>query len=215
MVQRQFDLADNSALRLTISQYFTPSGRLIQRDYKNEKSKEDYYSDAGEDEAEGDNLNHTAEQDSAKPEYKTSKGRIVYGGGGITPDYIVKQGTITTYTQNLLRKNVFYTYVLSFLDKNGASIKNKFNDLAAFKSGYKINDEMMSKFIEFASGKDVSFNEDEYKKDKEYIISRLKAQIARNYWKNEGWYSVLLTTDDQMLKASTLFNEAKNLANLK
>jgi len=215
LVQRQFDLADNSALRLTISQYFTPSGRLIQRDYKNEKSKEDYYSDAGEDEAEGDNLNHTAEQDSAKPEYKTSKGRIVYGGGGITPDYIVKQGTITTYTQNLLRKNVFYTYVLSFLDKNGASIKNKFNDLAAFKSGYKINDEMMSKFIEFASGKDVSFNEDEYKKDKEYIISRLKAQIARNYWKNEGWYSVLLTTDDQMLKASTLFNEAKNLANLK
>ena len=74
---------------------------------------------------EGDNLNHTAEQDSSRPEYKTGKGRIVYGGGGITPDYIVKSGLITSYTQNLLRKNVFYTFILSYLDKNGAAIKSK------------------------------------------------------------------------------------------
>lgn len=217
LVQRQFDLSDNSALRLTISQYFTPSGRLIQRDYKNKKNKEEYYSDAMQDgeETEGDNLNHTAEQDSAKPEYKTSKGRIVYGGGGITPDYIVKQGTITPYTQNLLRKNVFYTYVLSYLDKNGESIKNKFNNLYDFKSKFIISDELMSKFIDYAASKEVIFNEEEYRKDKDYIISRLKAQIARNYWKNEGWYSVLLNTDDQMNKAITLFKEAKDLANLK
>ena len=113
LVQRQFDLPDNSALRLTISQYFTPSGRLIQRDYKNKKNKEDYYSEMGNDEeVEGDNINHTAEQDSVKPEYKTGKGRIVYGGGGITPDYIVKSDLVTTYTQNLLRKNIFYTFIL-------------------------------------------------------------------------------------------------------
>ena len=53
------------------------------------------------------------------------------------------------------------------------------------------------------------------KKDKDYIASRIKAQIARNYWKNEGWYSVLLSTDDQLNKALTLFNEAKDLAKLK
>ena len=52
-------------------------------------------------------------------------------------------------------------------------------------------------------------------RDRDYIVSRLKAQIARNYWKNEGWYSVLLNTDDQMNKAITLFKEAKDLANLK
>lgn len=216
LVQRQFDLPDNSALRLTISQYFTPSGRLIQRDYKDKKNKEEYYADAMDDnETEGDNLNHTAEQDSAKPEYKTAKGRIVYGGGGITPDYIVKQGTITPYTQNLLRKNVFYLYVLSYLDKNGVLIKNKFGNLSSFKSNFIISDETMSKFIDYATSKEVTFNEEEYRKDKDYIVSRLKAQIARNYWKNEGWYSVLLNTDDQMNKAITLFKEAKDLANLK
>ena len=215
LVQRQFDLPDNSALRLTISQYFTPSGRLIQRDYKSKKNKEDYYSEMGN-EDEGDNINHTAEQDSVKPEYKTEKGRIVYGGGGITPDYIVKSGLITTYTQNLLRKNVFYTFTLSYLDKNGSSIKQKYNDnLSNFKNDYKITDDLMKNFINYASSKEVVFSEEDYQKDKDYIASRLKAQIARNYWKNEGWYSVLLSTDDQLNKALTLFNEAKDLAKLK
>jgi len=53
------------------------------------------------------------------------------------------------------------------------------------------------------------------KKDKDYISARLKAQIARNYWRNEGWYSVMFETDEQLLKAVTLFGEAKNLAKLK
>ena len=216
LVQRQFDLPDNSALRLTISQYFTPSGRLIQSDYKNKKNKEEYYSELGEkDETEGDNLNHTAEQDSTRPEFKTRKGRIVYGGGGITPDYIVKSGLITSYTQNLLRKNVFYTFILSYIDKNGAAIKTKYNeDFSSFLREFKINDEMMKNFIDFATSKEVTINEEDYQKDKEYISARLKAQIARNFWKNEGWYSVLLSTDDQLIKAITLFKEAKDLANL-
>jgi carboxyl-terminal processing protease len=115
-----------------------------------------------------------------------------------------------------LRKNVFYTYVLSYLDKNGTSLKNKYqSNLPNFKNDYKISDEMLSKFIDYATSKEVVFNEEEYRKDKDYIIYRIKAQIARNYWKNEGWYSVLLQTDEQLNKAMTLFIEAKELANLK
>lgn len=217
LVQRQFDLPDNSALRLTISQYFTPSGRLIQRDYKNKKNKEEYYSELNEnEEAEGDNLNHTAEEDSARPEFKTNGGRIVFGGGGITPDYIVKSGLITSYTQNLLRKNVFYTFILDYLDKNGSSIqKNYKDDLKSFKDNFNISDVFLNNFVSYAKSKGVDLIEEEYKKDKEYIAARLKAQIARNYWKNEGWYSVLLSTDDQLIKALALFNEAKDLAKLK
>lgn len=217
LVQRQFDLPDNSALRLTISQYFTPSGRLIQRDYKNKNNKAEYYSEMGDDEeVEGDNINHTAEQDSVRPEYKTEKGRIVYGGGGITPDYIVKSGLVTTYTQNLLRKNIFYTFILSYLDKNTEAIKQKYNEnLSSFKSDFDITDEMMKSFIDFATSKEVAFSDEDYQKDKDYIAARLKAQIARNFWKNEGWYSILLTSDDQLNKALTLFNEAKDLAKLK
>ncbi|MFO7524279.1 MAG: S41 family peptidase [Ignavibacteriaceae bacterium] len=216
LVQRQFSLPDNSALRLTISQYFTPSGRLIQRDYKNKKDKMEYYSELSEiQEDEGDNIQHTAEQDSLKPVFKTNNGRMVYGGGGITPDYIIKSESITEFTRDLLRKNVFYQYVLSYLDRNSDAISKKFgDDLLKFKSEFLISDQMISEFLKMAEEKSVKKNEEELNKDKEYIRTRIKAQVARNFWKNEGWYSVLLEIDNQMIKAVTLFDEAKNLANL-
>lgn len=215
LVQRQFELPDNSALRLTISKYYTPSGRLIQRDYKNIKNKSDYYSEVDSiQENEGDNINHTAEQDTGRPEYKTSKGRIVYGGGGITPDYIIKSDYMTDYTRNLLRKNVFYTFILSYLDVKGDAIKNKYPSLDKFKKDFIISDEILNKFVSYAKSKEVEVDNKGLLKDKDYIIARLKAQIARNFWKNEGWYSVLLTTDNQFTKASTLFDEAKKLETL-
>lgn len=214
LVQRQFELADNSALRLTISKYFTPSGRLIQRDYKHKKNKMDYYSEIDStDETEGDNLNHISEKDSTKPIFKTSKGRTVYGGGGITPDYIIKSELLTDYTRNLLRKNIFYTFILPYLDKNGQSIKNKYGeDLKTFREQFEITNEIISNFISYAKTKDVEFIKDDFDKDESYIRERLKAQIARNFWKNEGWYFVLLNTDAQFQKALTLFDEAKSLA---
>lgn len=216
LVQRQFSLPDNSALRLTISQYFTPSGRLIQRDYKNKKDKMEYYSELSEiQEDEGDNIQHTAEQDSLKPVFKTNNGRMVYGGGGITPDYIIKSESITEFTRDLLRKNVFYQYVLSYLDRNSDAISKRFgDDLLKFKSEFQVSDQMVSEFLKMAEEKSVKKNEKELNKDKEYIRTRIKAQVARNFWKNEGWYSVLLEIDNQMIKAVTLFEEAKNLANL-
>jgi len=217
LVQRQFDLPDNSALRLTISEYYTPSGRLIQRDYKHKKDKDEYYSEVRDrEEVEGDNIEHNVETDSTKPVFKTSGGRVVYGGGGITPDYIIKSGSITEYTTNLLRNNIFYQFVLSYLDQHSSEVKNKFgDDLKKFRDNFIVDDQMKENFISFAKLKGVEFNSEDFGKDGEYILARLKAQVARNFWKNEGWFSVLLNTDNQVSKAVTLFNEAKDLAKLK
>lgn len=218
LVQRQFQLFDNSAIRLTISEYFTPSGRLIQRDYKNKKDKKDYYSEISDrEESEGENIEHTAEKDSTKPTYKTLiKKRTVFGGGGITPDYIVKSETLTEYTQNLLKENLFYSFVLGYLDTHSNEIKNKYgNNLSNFRKEFFINTDLLNSFVNFAKAKKVDFNQSDFEKDKDYIAARLKAQIARNFWKNDGWYSVLLEGDSQFRKALELFNEAKELANLK
>jgi len=214
LVQRQFPLFDNSALRLTISKYYTPSGRSIQRDYENKK---DYYSDLGErDEEEGDNLTHSAEQDSSRPEFKTAAGRTVYGGGGITPDYITNSGNITNYSRDLLRNNLFYQFILKYLESNGAHINKIYkDDLDKFRRQFSFSPEEEKSFINFATNKDVEFVEDEYNEDKDYIFTRLKAQIARNYWKNEGWYTVMLDIDSQFLKSITLFDEAEDLAKLR
>lgn len=218
LVQRQFQLFDNSAIRLTISEYFTPSGRLIQRDYKGKKNKKDYYSEISDrEETEGENIEHTAEKDSTRPTYKTLiKKRTVFGGGGITPDYIVKSETLTEYTQNLLKENLFYSFVLNYLDTNTKDIKNKYGEnLNKFRKEFSISEDMLNSFINYAKSKKVEFVKSDFDKDKDYISARLKAQIARNFWKNDGWYSVLLEGDSQFNKALKLFNEAIDLANLK
>jgi carboxyl-terminal processing protease len=214
LVQRQFPLFDNSALRITISKYYTPSGRSIQRGYENKK---DYYSELGErNEEEGDNLTHTAEQDSSRPEFKTAGGRTVFGGGGITPDYITKSEKLTNYTRDLLRNNVFYQFILKYLDKNGDKLKAKYqDDLDKFRKEFIFSPEQEKNFISFAKDKGVPVVEEDLTKDKTYIFTRLKAQIARNYWKNKGWYTVILAIDSQFLKSVTLFDEAEDLAKLK
>jgi len=217
LVQQQFTLPDNSAIRLTISKYYTPSGRSIQRDYSDKKKYEEYYAmnrDSGA--PEENNIEHLAEKDTTKQVFKTNGGRTVYGGGGITPDYIIKSGNITDYTRNLLKNNIFYQYSLSYIEQKGKELIAVYgSDLEKFVKDFQFSQNDIDKFISFAETKDVKFVENDFKVDKHYIETRLKAQIARNYWKNEGWYSVMLTVDNQVEKAITLFDEAKEIANLK
>lgn len=216
LVQRQYTLSDNSAVRLTVSEYYTPSGRLIQRDYKGKKDKEEYYSEAYDNEEEnGDNLTHKSESDSSKPVYKTNKGRIVYGGGGITPDFIQKSEKLTKLTTDLLKNNLFYVFALELINNESKSFNQIFPDLNSFIKNYNISETSFNRFLSLAKSKGINVENSDLKKDKEYILLRIKAQIARNYWKNEGWYSILINGDEQVLKAKTLFNEAKKLANLK
>jgi hypothetical protein len=89
------------------------------------------------------------------------------------------------------------------------------NDLNKFKQEFFFSDADIENFKTFAAEKNVEFKKEDFEKEKDYILTRLKAQLGRNFWKNEGWYTILLGTDNQLSKAVTLFDEAKNLANLK
>ena len=217
LVQRQFPLPDNSAFRLTIARYYTPSGRLIQRDYKDLKSTTEYYEEAGNDkEKDGNNLEHTAEKDSALPKFKTHDGRIVYGGGGITPDYIIKSGSISDYTIQLMKNNIFYQFILNYLDTHKKDIQTEYgNDLKKFSNEFSFKNSDLLNFTGFAQSKGIKLNPKEYAVDKIFISTRLKAELARTFWKSKGWYMVMLKVDDQFQKALSLFGEAKQLANLK
>ncbi|MBI9072161.1 MAG: S41 family peptidase [Melioribacteraceae bacterium] len=211
LVQRPFILSDNSAVRITIAKYFTPSGRIIQRDYENKK---DYYvSVHNRDEEKKDSTKNNAVNDSSKVVYKTNAGREVFGGGGINPDYDVKQAKISEYSGNLRRNNVYYPFIRSYLDENSIDIRAKYNDdIKKFDREFLITEELIAKFVKFAESKDVDFVKEDFDKDKDYIKAMLKAYIARDYWKNEGWYTILLNEDNVFKKSIELFNEAEKIA---
>ncbi len=214
LVQKQFPLSDGSALRLTISRYYTPSGRLIQRSYEH---KDKYQEEAfTRNEEEGENIEHKeSAADSVRPKFKTSKGRVILGGGGITPDFIVKPGNLTKYSVQLSRRNMFYEFIAGYLTRNGEQIKNKYKtDVQSFNKNFVIDDALMNEFLAFTKEKKIDFVEDEFKKDKDFIQARLKAFIARNYWGYEGVFLANFPIDNQIKKAILLFPEAEKIARL-
>lgn len=214
LVQRQFELADKSAFRLTIARYYTPSGRLIQRSYADGKEK--YQREAFErDEVEGDNISHVEESDSTRPVFKTAGGRKIYGGGGITPDYIVKPENATALTTTISRRNLFYEFITKYLSAHTKEIKEKYKgDFQTFNREFEVDSALLNEFLDYVKEKKVEYKEDQFAKDKEFIQARLKADIARNFWGNDGYYPVMLKVDNQLKKALSIFPEAAKIAKL-
>ncbi len=83
-----------------------------------------------------------------------------------------------------------------------------------FNKNFTVTDAMLAEFLDFVKEKKVEFKEDQYTKDKDFIQSRLKAYIARNFWGNDGWYPIVLSIDNQLKKALSLFPEAEKIAHL-
>jgi carboxyl-terminal processing protease len=214
LVQRQFELSDSSAFRLTIARYYTPVGRLIQKPYG--KDMVEYRKPLPDgDEEEIENIEHKVEDDTSRPMYKTASGRTVYGGGGITPDYIIKSGRLTDYTAQLRGKAVFLEFSNRFFEKSGANFKKIYeNNFRKFLSEYEINEELLSLIQDIAKKKDIEFNKEQYEKDVNFIKALAKAQLGRTIWGNEGSYPVIHKEDDQFQKAIKLFPEAEKIAGM-
>lgn len=203
LVQQQITLPDSSEVRITIAHYYTPSGRSIQKPYEGGKIDE-YNEDINNRYTHGEifNSDSISTQDTIK--YYTSTGRVVYGGGGITPDYFVPQDTTeyTKYFMEAQNKSLIYNFSFQYSDKHRTSL-NKFSnykDLNKYLDQKNINQE----FYNYAESNGLSANTPGRKECSHMLNYLLKAYINRNILGEEAFYPILNENDETVTMALEL-----------
>jgi len=204
LVQKEFPLSDGSAVRITTAKYYTPSGRCIQRDYKGKKVR-DYYREIS------DTTWYSEDSLKNRPQFHTLGGRIVYGGGGIRPDVVIKYKSYSRspkLTNKMNVKRLFFEYATQYANQH-PELKTS---IERFQKEFQITDDILNDYKKFCIDKGIKMDEEAFQKDRKYISTKIKAEIARFFWEKDGYYYVILHNDNQFLEALKHFDEARQLA---
>ena len=198
LVQEQYDLPDNSAIRLTVARYYTPSGRCIQRSYENGSEK--YYNEIYERYARGEFVHEDSLISPDTTFYKTSKGKRVYGGGGIRPDVFVAVDTSSD--------NEYFYSVRSFIPEfvykyssNHADVLEKYSSIEDFKKNFTVTSELENEFFSYAQTAGLKRNATKEAKVDAKIKLNLKAFFAKQIWRMDGYYNISNADDKVIAKA--------------
>lgn len=195
LVQEQLELPDKSAVRLTVARYYTPSGRSIQKEYKVGEGV-DYELDILNRYNRGEFFHLDSIKMDLTKKYRTSGGRIVYGGGGIMPDYFVPEDTtmMTSYYINVNNSGLIQQYAYSVADK--------YRSLSAgMKSTEQVehllpgDDVLLEDFVNYAEIKGVPARWYYINISSPLLINQLKAFIVRDLIGNNQFYKVFNNTD--------------------
>ena len=241
LVQRQFPIFDGSAIRVTTSRYYTPSGRCIQRPF-NDKEAWRKLTDRLELE-EGANLEHTldkikkeesltaASKDNKSKDvkkkkgdttdksinldsieiFRTRSGRPVLGGGGVTPDYVIRYDNrkLSEFTISMWGKGIFR----EFVNNHWKEIKEKYGDnFSKFNAEFVLDESMIKDLQKLTENKEIEWKNEDFENDLNIITVRLiKSQIARVVWDNNAEVQVLNDMDRQLKKAMELFPLAEKI----
>jgi len=188
LVQTVYPLSENTGLALTTAKYYTPSGRLIQRDYSN-VSLYDYYFDRDTD-------NKTASREVKL----TDSGRTVYGGGGITPDVKLDPVKSNHFQDTLLQHYAFFNFAKHYMLSHHPS-KN-----------FEVDDGVVQDFRKFLDSEKVPYSEADMLENNDWVRSSLKSEIFVDAFGQEEGLKVRAESDPEVVKALDLLPQAKALA---
>lgn len=197
LVQQQIGFPDGSMIRLTIARYYTPSGRCIQKPYD---SNDDYQKDLITRYEHGEYFN----QDSIKhngPQYKTVGGRIVYGGGGITPDIFVAEDTtdVTSYYREASMTGLILQFAYTYTDDNRLKLNN-FKEMQAM-ADYLVKQNTVNQFADYADKRGLKRRNLMIQKSHQLLERHINSRIIYNMLNEQAWIEYI-NQDDKAIKAA-------------
>lgn len=202
LVQEDVTLRDGSNLRLTVARYYTPTGRCIQKSYS--EGVDSYYEDELQRYESGEvyELDSSLFVDSLK--YFTPKGKVVYGGGGIMPDVFVPLDSTGSswYLSQLSYTPVFTSFAFDYVENK----RNKWKSAREFAAGFTVDDQLLNTFASYAEREfDVKINQAGIRQSKKILVQRIKGEIARQLWVEQGYFESLFREDDDIKEALKSF----------
>jgi carboxyl-terminal processing protease len=186
LVQQQVPLGDGSAVRITVARYHTPTGRAIQRPYE-QGHREEYYKNRYKS---VDSLAVDSVKD-LRPKYKTLlQGREVLGGGGITPDVVVKVDTtqVSDYMVKIVAQGVYSDFILEYMDREREKLEKRYPTFEKFEKEFELDDKAMARLVELCTAKGIEYDQDGYLKSKDLIKDQLSAMVAQRLFSTSEFY---------------------------
>jgi len=198
LVQEQFELSDGGALRLTVAKYYTPSGRCIQKSYTDHLN---YENDLENRLKAGELVNGINGVKTDTTKYFTSKGRVVFGSGGISPDIFVPADTILFSHDFLMFRQYVAEFAIQWININRSILPK---DLKSFVSEFIVTDAQLKEFIDYSKTKGLNKPINTLKVFPD-LKRFLKARIGRQLYGDKGYYQVMNSDDPSFLKAIERF----------
>jgi len=213
LVQQPFTLNDGSMIRLTTAHYYTPAGRNIQKPYKD--NPDNYRNDYLKRYESGELFNKDSipSTDSLMTLTLVNK-RKVFGGGGIVPDIFVPLDTSVHYTyfNTLVRKNIFFPYVVSYIDQHRKDILGKHPDFQNFRNNFSITTAMLDELMNLGEKSGVKKDEESAKALQSLIFRQIRALIARDIYDPGSYFTIMTEDDEEVNKALELLADPKAFA---
>lgn len=200
LVQEQYQLSDGSGIRLTVARYYSPLGRSIQRPY--DKGKKVYMDEIWERYSNGEALYADSNKINNGKEFKTPSGHIVFGGGGIMPDFFVPIDT-STYPisiNRLFTSGSFNSFVYTYYLQHRKEI-DQFASASDYIRRFGQFNQMWGEFVRYAATRDSVNLSGLTVRQQETLQRRLEAFLGRFRWRNTGYFQVLNHDDAVITKA--------------
>jgi carboxyl-terminal processing protease len=208
LVQRPFDLPDGSAIRLTTARYHTPTGRSIQKPY--DEGTDKYFDDLSERLRNGElvSMANISFPDSLKYFTKNNQ-RVVYGGGGIMPDFFVPVDTtrVSTFYSRVMRRGVLNTFCIEYTNENRLAFNQQYPQTDHFVKHFEVDDHLLQRFFSYAEEQGISSPEIGADDSEVYLRNQIKGLIARNLYDFGAYIQVSVQMDDSYNKALEILRD--------